>query len=270
MSIFFAFGCAGSQGTKNTWRSVKNFHDTYINTPSKLKFDEKEYCEPYQLALSESISEVDYLLDQLMRAMDDSDRDPDEEWLKYMFRNFPWLAGIAITDGQGRSMFHVPEFSLKEFNIGPLLNEPENRRQTELRSYVMESPMGPEIYLAKPVYMQDELRALIVCHFDIRSLLAYAGKPENFVMLTGQTVLWTAVYDVSETPLSDADWPVLGKKGVDGLLRNEKGEFYWLAAYFADMQLVYSMPVKGEFSVNPSQLNVLKQADSFAAPKNLN
>ncbi len=267
--VFFIAGCAG-QTSKNLWRNVTDPYYKYINTPAKLRFDNRDLCEPYQITLSQSVADVDYLLEQLSRAMDDSDRSPDEEWVNKMLADFPWLGGIAVTDGKGRIMARVPEYALKEFNLGPLMQEVPRQRPMDLRAYTMESPMGPEIYIAKPVYMQDELRALIVAHFDMRALLAVAGKPENFVMLSSKAILWPSIYDMQQTPLMRDDWDKLGAEDTDGMLKNNVGEFYWVSTYFANMRLFYALPASGQFTVKREQLDILRQAGSFTAVKNVN
>lgn len=256
--IFFVFGCTGTQGGKNAMKSTGAIYNKHINKPARLEFDESNPLKAHQKTLVEAVAPVDFELEELLKVMDDSDRSPDEEWAEALIKRFPWVKGIFMADGRGRIMTRIPSSSVALPDFAPLLNMDEKQRPTDLRAAVMPGADGPEIYLAKPVYLQSELRVIIVCHFDVRSLLARHGEPEKFVMLSGNTPLWAGVYTFSETPLNNVDWDKLALQKIDGRLKNEKGEFYWLASFFANIQLVYATPVNGDFSVNPQQMNVLK------------
>jgi hypothetical protein len=253
----FICGCSSSQSSKNLWKDVKGVYTTYINTPASLDLDHGSYCKPHELALVEAMAEVDFQLDLLARAMDDSDRSPDDEWGRAMLASFPWLSGIVVADGGGSVMWSSSAGAASGINWKDLLQKSEGRRQTELRARVLDSARGPEIILAKPVYMRDTPRAVIVSRFNPHDLLIRTGKPEKFVLYAEKKLLWPSVYRIDETPLKGADWTSLGASSVDGRLKNSRGEFYWLSTYLADLRLFYSLPVSGDFSVNARQLDVL-------------
>ena len=90
-----------------------------------------------------------------------------------------------IADGQGRileSMSRKPGTLLPAF---PLLVEESGGKRTALRACVLNGLQGPEVYVAKPIYVQNELRALITACFDMRNLLSRAGRPEKFLLFAG-------------------------------------------------------------------------------------
>ncbi|MCL1890200.1 MAG: hypothetical protein FWF99_06865 [Desulfovibrionaceae bacterium] len=242
----FAGACASSQGSKNAWKGVRSFYGSHINKSVFLEVDNRVYCAPHEVALVRVMGGVDFQLEQLLRAMDDSDRSPDGEWAEAMFKKFPWLAAVALADGQGRVFESLPEKGGVN-SVETLLNHKPGRNRTDLRALAREGRSGPEFLLAKPVYMQNELRALILCRFNLYDLLRLAGQPDKFVFSTTGGILWPAGYNIEETPLNGVDWENLGANHVDGTLSNARGEFYWLSTYFADLRLYYSLPVAGDF-----------------------
>lgn len=255
--LFFVGGCTSTQGGKNAWKSTRTVYNRHINKPAKLKFEDSTPLKPYQVALVDAVSEVDFELEELIRAMDDSDRSPDEEWGRDLMKRFPWLSGAFMADGRGRLMNRLSSSNQPLPDLTPLLEMDPKQRPSDLRAMIAPGTNGSEIFLAKPVYIQSDLRVIIVCYFDMRALLAHYGKPESFMVISGDNVLWSGVYDFSETPLSGENWTTLPLNRTDGTLRNDRGEFYWLASFFANLQFVYATPVKGDFSVNPGQMAVL-------------
>lgn len=258
--LFFAPGCTQYQGGKNAWKSTSRVYNKYINTPARLKLDESNPLKTYQTTLIQAITDIDFELEELLRAMDDSDRTPDEDWALALMKRFPWLSGTFMADGRGRVMTQVPYSSTPLVDFTPLPETDPKQRQTDLRAAILNGESGPVIYLAKPVYLQEELRVLIVCHFDLRSLMARMGEPERFMVVSGDTLLWSGVYNYAETPVNNTDWNELALKKIDGIVENETGKFYWLASYFANIQLIYSTPVTGDFSVDPKQMTILRSS----------
>lgn len=261
-------GCASTQSVKNVGRGIKDAYAEHVNTPARLALDYGTYAEPYEIELATAITEVDYQLEHLLRAMDDSDRGPDEEWAAGLLRTYPWLSDIMIADGQGRileSMSRKPGTLLPAF---PLLVEESGGKRTALRACVLNGLQGPEVYVAKPIYVQNELRALITACFDMRNLLSRAGRPEKFLLFAPASPLWPAGYNLAETPLRNVDWATLGVSDVDGRLRDGKREFYWLSAYFANMRLFYVLPVAGDFSINTGELEALQRRKDAPATGN--
>jgi hypothetical protein len=259
--------CEANQGLKDFWKDTKGYYFKYLNTPATFELTDTSVHPGYMLELGADMSVIDEELRQLTRVMDDSDRGPDEEWAAAVFRRFPWLAGLAILDGDGSVTARIPEYSLKEFDAQPLLQEDKKQRRSSLRAYVQQSPLGPEIYLAKPVYMGDELRAMVVAHFDLRALLALHRNAADVIVVASDTVLWPGIYDIDQTPIPRADWNNIVSGGVSGTLGNEHGVFYWCYSYFANLPIIYALPVEGDFPALPAQLEALDFAEAFAVPK---
>lgn len=258
-------GCGSGQGAKDVWKTTKSYYNEYVNTPAVLSLDDTGNNSDYELALGAAMTDIDQKLRQLIRAMDDSDRGINNDWVNAMARRFPWLSGIAVVNGQGEPLARVPDFDIKEFDVKPLLVEDPKQKRASLRAYVQKSPLGPEIYLAKPVYVDNALQAMVIAHFDMRALMATTANPELVAVFSTNGKLWSAVYDIDSTPLKDADWGRLVKNNTKGTLSNKIGTFYWSSMYFANLPIVYAIPSKGNFPLKPEQLEELRGYGTFGS-----
>jgi hypothetical protein len=252
---------------KDFWKDTKDYYHKYLNTPAQLELADTSGHPQYMLALGAGMSALDEQLRKLSRVMDDSDRGPSDEWAMDVFSRFPWLAGLAILEGDGTVTARIPEYSLKEFDAQPLLQEDPKQKRSSLRAYVQQNPLGPEIYLAKPVYMGDELRAMVVAHFDMRALLATQRSAAELIIATPEVILWPGIFDIDQTPLPRENWNNILSKDVSGILSNEHGKFFWSYSFFANLPIIYALPVEGTFTTIPAQLEALDFADAFAVPK---
>ena len=258
--------CEPNQTVKNVWKDTKAYYYEYLNTPAVLELRDTSEYQDHLLVLGSGMAEVDEDLRQLSRVLDDSDRGTDTAWALAILKRFPWLSGLAILDADGAILARVPEYSLKEFDASPLLEEDPKQRRSNLRAYVQENPLGPEIYLGKPVYVANEQRAVVLVHFDMRALLAHHRKAAELVVATPEVMLWPGIYEIEATPLPEADWASLVKSNVVGTLSNNNGSFYWSYSFLANLPIIYAIPSSGEFPVRPEQLEMLDYASAFAVP----
>ena len=266
LGFCFLVSCGPNQDLKNAWKETKSQYYRYLNTPAVLTlFDTTEHAD-YAVKLGSAMAKVDEELKQLQRVMDDSDRGLDNNWAAAIFKRFPWLSGIAVLDGAQYVMARMPDYSLKEFKPEQLFDEVPRQRPGDLRAIVLDNPLGPEIYLGKPVYISGELRAMVVAHFDMRALLSHHRSAAEMAVVTPEAILWPGVYDISETPIPTTDWQSLVRRDVSGAVSNEKGKFHWCFSYFANLQLIYAVAESGSFGVYPEQLELLDAADAFAVP----
>ena len=259
-------GCEPNQTIKNIWKDTKAYYREYLNTPAVLEMHDTGDYKDYMLHLGAGMAALDTPLNQLLRVMDDSDRGPDNAWAMAQLRRFPWLSGLAVIDGEGNELARVPDYSLKDFDATLLLEADPKQRRSELRAYVQQSGLGPEIYVGKPVYMGDELKALVVAHFDMRALLAHNRGAAHLVIATPQVMLWPGLYDIEQTPLVGVDWEKTVLGNSSGTLSNSHGSFQWVSSYFANLPIIYAIASSGDFSTSTEQLEMLDYADAFAVP----
>lgn len=259
-----AGACSSYQPAKEFWKSTKTYYNEYLNTPAELNLDNKTgNLRDYQLYMGEAITDIVQQLQLLCRILDDSDRGINDEWVMQLFARVPWIAGVAVLDGEGNVMARQPEYSLKEFDAKPLLTEVPGQRRSALRAYVQNNPLGAEIYLGKPVYIDNELKNMVVVHFDMRPLLARSAHPDQLVVTTPDTLIWSG----GVAAPSGVDWAKLLKGNVTGKVGDGQGEFFWVCSYFANLPLVYAVPVDGKVAVNEESLKVLKNAEAYAVPQ---
>lgn len=263
LCLFILSACSNNQTARNLWKGTKSYYYKYLNTPTQLEMEKADFSD-YEIYLGSSMYDIEQQLRLLQRVMDDSDRNPDMNWVNSTLRRFPWLGGVAIINPLGVPMALVPEYALKQFDATPLLESVKGQRTTQLRSYIQKSPLGPEVYLGKPVYVDDELQAMVVVHFDMRALLSYAKNPNIVAIVSDDVVLWPGVYDIDETPLVGQDWKRLTSKSVLGKVKNHNGEFYWNSSYFANTPLVFAIASSGEFPLKPEQLEELVNLGALA------
>ncbi|CAK7013670.1 MAG: hypothetical protein DELT_02166 [Desulfovibrio sp.] len=257
-------GCRAPQTMKDAWKGTRSYYYDYLNTPAKLDMDDKGKILDHQAALGAAIADFDLQLQDLEKALQNSDRRPDAEWVTSMTTRFPWLSGIALTDEEGIPRAQVPMGFPKQFEIGNLLEVDPKQQIKDLRGFVQTHHLGAEIYLGNPVYIGEDFRGVIIMHFDPRVLLARTGDPGKVVIAGPTGIIWPGMYDIQSTPLAGIDWGEKVKKEYAGTVSNEHGTFYWISRYIGNLPLVYAIRVQGEFPVDESNMRSLYEANAYA------
>ena len=236
--------CSQSQMVKDSWKFTKRQYTNYLNTPAELDMEDKGSCEVYELALGEAVLSLDTELQRLVRAMENSDHNPDQGWVMNMVGRFPWLSGVALVDNSGTLIAQYPEHFTKPFDVNPLLEPDPKQRPGDLRAYAQLSDAGPEIYIANPVYGAgaEALRGLIVCYFDPRVLATTTNDPGSFILASPIGVLWPGQYGAGSV-VSGQDWADILKKKSCGIVGDSKSGFFWTTRYVGNLPIVYAMPV---------------------------
>ena len=238
-----ALGCSGNQTLQDSWKYTKRQYRNYLNVPAQLDYDDTGSCELYEIALGDAMLDVDGALLKLTRAMENSDRGPDQAWVMQMMQSYPWLTGVALTDQTGAVMARYPEYFMKDFSVAPLLEQDPKQRRSSLRGYVQESPMGPEIYLANPVYVGEEFRGLVVAYFDPRALMSISKDPGNVMLASPAGVVWRGRFESAGTAVDRTDWADVLLHKSCGLVGDGGDKFYWTTRYLGNLPLVYAFPI---------------------------
>ena len=235
-----AMACSKSQTVKDSWKFTARQYRTYLNTPASLDMEDKGGCELYELALGQAVLNVDTELQKLIRAMENSDHNPDPAWVMSMMSRFPWLSGVALVDGEGKLVAQYPEHFAKEFDAAPLMEPDPKQRLGALRAYVQKAPSGPEVYLANPVFGGAEMRGLIVAYFDPKALVTSSPEPGNFIMASPAGVIWPGSYGEGSVVASH-NWDETLKRSSCGLIGTKGSEFFWTTRYLGNLPLVYAV-----------------------------
>ena len=236
--------CGQNQMLKDSWRVTKRLYTNYLNTPATLDMNDRGSWQVYELALGETVFNLDNELQRLIRAMENSDHNPNEDWVLSMIERFPWLSGVALVDSAGTLIAQYPEHFSKPFDATPLIELDPKQRPGDLRAYAQISQVGPEIYIANPVYGAgaEVLRGLIVCYFDPRILVTMTRDPGSFMLVSPAGVLWPGQYG-SDSIVAAQDWADILSKRSQGLIGARKDGFFWTTRYVGNLPLVYVMPV---------------------------
>lgn len=258
-------GCAGAS-IENSWKSTKSFYANYVNTPAVIDYEDKGAITEAEAALARRMRGVEYQMLQLERAMANADRAPSPEAVNAILARFPWLSGIALMDISGEILAQQP-MPMKSLDFTPLLDRTgRNGDLRGLRGMVQDTPLGAEVFVAIPIYRSAELMGLLITHFDMRSLLAYADEPGDLVVVAPEATLWSGRFVFDSTPMAEQDWKALAAANPVGTVSNANGEFLWLTRYLGTQPLVFGVPAKGEFTEDPNQLAIIGEQSPVMAP----
>lgn len=229
--------CSYSQTAKDAWKFSKRQYYSHINTPASLDLDDTGSSEACQLALSEHIMDADRKVATFIRRMENSDINPDQRWVMNMVNDFPWLSGIAIIDNTGNIVAGYPEFQMKPLEFDPLLEEDPKQHLLDLRAYMQQSPLGPEVYVGKPLSRDGDIFGMVVGHFDPRALLrSSAGDIDKIAMYCPTGEMWLG--DQAGGGLSGVDWQEVLLNRTSGY----HSTYYWTSRYVGNMPVVYAIP----------------------------
>ena len=240
-------GCSSYQPTKNVWKSTKSFWNTYVSPPATVDFEEKGNLSPQALSLTHSMMGIDVELSRLERTMLNADRPPTREWLTSFLTSFPWVNGFAGVKYDGTILGQEPANPMKPLDFIPLLYEDKKQSTRALRADVQNTPFGPEILLAAPLYDGTEFLGVVVTNFDMRSLMQYSHTPQDVVILSPQALLWPGKYDFASTPLAGVNWEEVTAKSTSGTCTNVNGTFYYNVRYLGNVPLVFAVAESGNF-----------------------
>ncbi len=263
-SLLVLSGCRTPQTVKDVWKGTRSYYYEYLNTPAKLDMDDRGNVLDYESGLGSAIAEFDMQLQELERVLQNSDRQPDAQWVATMTTRFPWLSGIALTDAEGVPQAKIPAVFPKPFVIGTLLEADPKQQLKDLRAFIQDDPQGPEIYVGNPVYSGADFRGVITVHFDPRVLLARTSDPTQVMLAGPDGIIWPAVYDAAATPIANVNWAEKVKSEVSGIERNELGAFYWICRYIGNLPLIYAIRIQGDFPIHEENLKGLAEANEFA------
>ena len=242
-----AAGCSSYQPTKNVWKGTKGLWYTYVSPPATVDYDEKGDLSPQAMALSKSMMGIDVELSRLERVMMNADKPPTREWMTNFFSSFPWVNGLAGVKYDGTILGREPATGLKELDFIPVLYEDKKQHSRALRCDVQNTPLGPEVIVATPLYDSVDFLGVVAVHFDMRSLIQYSEASEDIVILSPYALLWPGKYDFAQTPLAGVDWAKTATKSSSGRCKNAAGSFYYMVRYLGNLPLVFAVPENGSF-----------------------
>ncbi len=240
-------GCSTNQEVKDVWKGTKNFWYDNVSVPASIDYDDTGDMSDYKWLLAKSMIGMDLQLTNLEKLMNNADKPPTNEWVQDLFARFPWLSGFAGVKADGEIIGQVPGASLKPISFFPLLKEDKKQNLRSLRGDVQDTPMGPEVFLATPLYDGHTFLGVVTVYFDMREVLDFSDGPNELIIVAPQAVLWSGKYNFASTPLAGIEWDKIVLKDSSGTVSNENGKFYWTLRYFGNLPLIFAVAVDGKF-----------------------
>jgi hypothetical protein len=230
----------GCSYVEQKYKDTKVFYHTHINRPTKLDISERTELEASERGLVQRMMVLDEELVRLEKALDAFATPPDAEGAQNLLRRFPWLSGLAMVAPDGTLGASVPPVPLKQLDYSPLLELAPKALPRDLRSFVQDTPLGPEIVLARPFLQEDQLQLFLVASFDFRALLPYVSSPGDLVVRSADMLIWCGDVDYEASPMGKVDWAALLKEESSGELSNESGSMIWVTRYLGGKPLVFA------------------------------
>ncbi len=247
-----SIGCSSNQTLKNAWKGTRSVWYSTVNVPATIDYDETGSLEEYQMQLAKSMVGVDSQLIALEKTMSNADKPPTEQWTRALFTRFPWLDGFTGARADGTMIGQVPGPPVKSLDFHPLLVEDPKHPRRSVRGYVQDTPMGPEVFLATPLYDTQEFIGIVAVYFDMRAVLRYSEAPDDMVIISPNAILWPGKYNFASTPMAGIAWDKITLEANSGTVTNASGTFYWSMRYFGNIPLIFGVPVKGSFGDTPA------------------
>jgi hypothetical protein len=229
---------AGCDTMRQTWKGTQKLYRSYVNVdPSvSLKSEGQDHWEDL---LAPLMTPVDMQIGEMVRVVDARDSFPDDAWSNGLLKRFPWLNGMAAADMYGAQLLAKPEVTLKPLNLALLVEPGDAWRDRRLRSFIEDTPLGPEVYVGTPFFKDNELQGIIAAHFDLRSVIQLSPDPAKLMVISPEAVLWAGGYGGLAAAVQTEPWAERLKSNVQGEIKVEGRELVWLTRYVGDRQIVY-------------------------------
>lgn len=234
----------GCQTAHEAYKTTKGFYHTYVNKPASLDTENRTVLEDPDQRLVHRVMTIDEELSKLEKALDALAMPPNTQTANELLRRFPWLSGLALVAPDGTLGATIPPVLLKQVDYAPLLEVAPKSLPRDLRASVQDTPLGPEILLARPFLQEDNLQVLLVASFDFRALLPFASSPSDLIVRSPDVLIWSGDLDYATTPLADIKWPEYLREETDGTLRKDGQTILWMTRYIGQLPLVFATSIR--------------------------
>ncbi len=262
-------GCGFNQTTKNVWKDTKGFWYGNVNVPATIDYDDTGSLEEYEEKLSLSMIGIDAQLTALEKTMVNADKPPTIEWMRELFARYPWLSGFSGIKADGTLLGQMPGPPIKALDFYPLLEADPKQNARALRGHVQDTAMGPEVFLATPLYDAHSFLGIVTTYFDMRALLEYSTSPEELIIIAPNALLWAGKYNFASTPMAGIAWDTIVLEENSGTVSNATGTFYWSMRYLGNVPLIFAVSVEGTFGEEAHPRTGPTSQGPFITPKPL-
>jgi len=232
---------SGCDMVKPYVKSSKRFYKDWINTDPTIDLKNPGISDPSVRKLANLFTPVDERLEFLVRSLSAQDLPPNEEWCQGLLEAFPWLSGVAVLTETGSVSLKLPSFSMKPVDFAPIMEFDKRYKERKMAAYVAASELGAEIMVAKPLYVDSELRGVLVAHFDPGNLTKFSPEPGQLMMMIPGTVLWAGDETAAAETLAKLNWKNILKGEITGEHRVGNTSYLWQARFLAQERILYAV-----------------------------
>ena len=237
-----------------TAKETKKLYVEYVEPNPEVSLDYEDAGEEYEVRLAKLMMPVDERIHDLRQFLDGKDQAPNDEWYHNLFNTFPWITGVMVVDTQGIPSVQYPaEAALRPLNIQPLIDYGEAWSDHKLRGYAELTDMGPEVYLASPMFSENVWSGLVIVHFDPRRLMEFCPNPDELYLVSPDAVLWSGTSENVGKALSCKPWAEILHDDVFGETSIGGANFYWVARYIGHYYLIYATLADGTVGTIPAE-----------------
>ncbi len=160
--VLFLVLLGGCSTWHETRKETSRLYNEYVVPEASVDLDTDDLDED-TMRLATMFKPVDVQISELIRFLDGTSSLPKQDWFKELFTRFSWISGVMIVDNVGSVKFQHPETSLKENDIASLIELADKWQDHSVRGHIMNSPLGPEVYLASPPFPEQRMDGSCHC-----------------------------------------------------------------------------------------------------------
>ena len=242
-------GCSRYQPVKNVWKGTKGLWYEYVSQPASINYDDKGELTERDQIFTKGMMGIDTQLHRLERLMANADKPPTRAWMDNFFKEVPWVDGFAGVkpDGSILGQETVPGKTPKQLDFNSILYEDKKQSTRALRCDVQQTPEGPEVMVAMPLYDGIDFLGCVVAYFNMEHLAKSVNTPNDIVVLSPQALLWPGRYAFASTPLAGVDWNEHAAKATYGTCSNASGTFAYQVRWLGNVPLIFGVVDSGSF-----------------------
>ena len=248
MALIFAclFLCSCSNGwkkAKNVYKESLGVYTKYLNTDPKVDLQEKVGASPQEKKLARLFFPVDKRLQALTRSLDAQTTYPPKWWFEEIETKFSWTNGLLVLTKDGEIVKEQPKSQIKQIDPSVFFEKGVDWTQKQLVSFTVQTPLGPEMFVAGPFFEANKWQGIIAVHFDPRTLAGLSPNPDELLFFQKDKVLWPGKFNSEANILLQENWEEVLKDKVSGDVQAMGKKFYWISRFIGRNRLIYAVPM---------------------------
>jgi hypothetical protein len=255
---------SGCSYFRESWKDTRKLYKEYVNTDTKVTIPNSTSGDRGEMKLAKLFMPADEHLVKLLRLFSAQDVLPPDEWCRDLLELYPWLAGVAIVADDGAVMYKYPAIDLIPADFGPLLEQTARYKSRKMAGNVDVTELGALVYLATPLFRENDYHGILVAYFDPRALVKFSPNPADLYIVASEGVLWGGGDAATAKTLASEKWKDMLKGNVSGTVSAGGGKYLWQARYIGHKPIIYLTNEKTPFTEASPTSDPLPE--SWAAP----